>query len=151
MLKALFVCAAWLGSGAPAFAQTANDGDSLRLRSQSVHLYGIDAPELRQTCGDWEAGKLAREALEALVKNRRVECMPRDRDRSGRMIAVCTVDGRDIGAEMVRAGMALALTMESTAYVDQEAEAKAAGRGMHGRACEAPWDYRARLQESGTR
>ena len=86
-----------------------------------------------------------------LVTGRRVECMPKDRDRSGRVIAVCKVDGFDIGAEMVRSGMALAFTKESVDYVNQEAEAKAAGRGVHGQECEAPWDYRARRREQGAR
>ena len=62
--------------------------------------------------------------LPALVTGRRVECTPKDRDRSGRMIAVCRVDGFDIGAEMVHSGMAFAFTKESVEYVNQESEAK---------------------------
>ena len=48
-----------------------------------------------------------------------------------------------LNAAMVRSGWALAYRHYSEAYVGQEAEAKAAGRGLwQGRFIE-PWDYRA--------
>ena len=44
---------------APAAAQV-TDGDSLKQGGKTYRLWGIDAPELAQTCADgWPAGKLA--------------------------------------------------------------------------------------------
>lgn len=121
------------------------DGDTLRIGVVSIRLYGIDAPEMKQTCGDWPAGELAQEALASMVIGRKVDCVSKAHDRYGRMVAVCTVDGVDIGAEMVRSGMAWAFSRYSVIYLDQQAEAKTANRGVHQYDCEPAWAYRARL------
>lgn len=133
-----------------AFAQvaTAVDGDTLKIGGRSVRIHGIDAPEMKQRCGDWPAGELAQEALAAMVTGRTVRCEGRGNDRYGRMLATCNVDGFDLGAEMVRSGMALAFVRYSNDYVSQESEAKAAGRGMHGYQCEAPWAFRSKTRDN---
>ena len=56
-------------------------------------IHGIDAPEMRQRCGDWPAGKLAQEALAAMIIGRTVACETRGQDRYGRTLALCKVDG----------------------------------------------------------
>jgi endonuclease YncB( thermonuclease family) len=41
----------------PAFGQTATDGDTIKLNGTKWRLWGIDAPEMTQTCKDgWAAG-----------------------------------------------------------------------------------------------
>jgi len=127
-------------------AQTAIDGDTLSLNGQTIRLYGIDAPELKQTCGNWPAGELAQEALASMLIGHQVICEGKGQDRYGRTLAVCKVDGFDLGAEMIRSGMAWAFTRYSVDYLSQEIEAKTAGRGVHWRDCEAAWDYRARVR-----
>lgn len=69
-------------------------------------------------------------------------CEPRTKDRYGRTVALCRADGRDLGADMVRAGMALAFVRYSQDYAEIEAQAKAEGLGMHAHGCERPWDCR---------
>jgi endonuclease YncB( thermonuclease family) len=64
-------------------------------------------------------------------------------------VAVCRAAGEDLGAIMVREGLALAFTRYSVQYVDQEMEAKAAGRGVHGHDCQAPWSWRAEQKAKG--
>jgi endonuclease YncB( thermonuclease family) len=73
-----------------------SDGDTLRLSGTSYRLWGIDAPELHQRCGDdWPAGIQAQGSLEYLIRGRKVECESRSYDRYGRTIALCRVDGEE--------------------------------------------------------
>lgn len=130
----------------PAVAQTAIDGDTLKLGGNTIRLYGIDAPELKQVCRGWPAGSLAQEALGAMVVGRRVTCEGKGNDQYGRMLAVCRADGVDIGAEIVRSGMAWSFTKYSGIYLSQEIEARTADLGVHRHDCEAAWEYRARMR-----
>jgi len=66
---------------------------------------------------------IATQALRDLVRWRVVTCEPKTTDRFGRTVAVCRVDGVDLGAAMVGAGMAIAFTKFSQDYVSQEAAA----------------------------
>ncbi len=147
LIKALCIGVSFLAFASAAIAQTAVDGDTLKLGGQTIGIYGIDAPELKQTCGNWPAGELAQEALASMVIGRQVTCQGKGLDRYGRTLAVCKVDGFDIGAEMVSSGMAWAFTRDSVDYVGQQAEAKSANRGVHQYDCEPAWDYRARVRE----
>ena len=147
LVRALCIGVAFFAFTSAAIAQTAVDGDTLKLGGQTIILYGIDAPELKQTCGSWPAGELAQEALASMVIGRQVTCESKGLDRYGRTLAVCRVDGFDIGAEMVSSGMAWAFTRDSVDYVGQQAEAKSANRGVHQYDCEPAWDYRTRVRE----
>ena len=51
------------------------------------------------------------------LAGRSVICIERDRDRYGRIVAVCRVDGHDINAWMVSQGVAVAYRKYSRAYV----------------------------------
>ena len=119
------------------------DGDGLWINGVEVRLNGVDAFELRQTCGDVECGIEARRALHRMVADRTVACHIMDRDRYGRSVSACTVDGVDIGAALVREGHALAYTRYSTAYVDEEAAARAEHAGAWAGVVTAPSDWRA--------
>ncbi|CAN5333412.1 hypothetical protein BH10PSE6_BH10PSE6_54670 [soil metagenome] len=79
-----------------------------------------------------------------LVNGRSVACEPRTKDRYGRTVALCRADGQDLGAAMVRAGMAWAFTRYSSDYVEQEKAAIGERAGVHAHDCEKPWDWRAR-------
>ena len=146
-VKALCVGMTGFALTSAAVAQTAVDGDTLKLGGQTIRLYGIDAPELKQICGNWPAGEMAQEALASMVIGREVTCEGKGRDRNGLTLAVCKVGGFDIGAEMVSSGMAWAFTRYSVDYMGQQAEAKSANRGVHQYDCEPAWDYRVRAGE----
>jgi micrococcal nuclease len=77
------------------------DGDTLELEGRAIRLQGVAAPEL----GD-PLGAESREALRQLVVGRAVACVPDGSRTRGRIVAVCTVDGRDLGAALVAAGLA---------------------------------------------
>jgi endonuclease YncB( thermonuclease family) len=119
------------------------DGDTLAFGRDKVRLWGIDAPETDQLCGDWAAGREATSTLVAIIGGREVACYRKGQDRYGRMVALCSAGGEDVGAKMVELGMAAAYVKYTTRYVDLEARARATGLGMWRHGCRAPWDWRA--------
>jgi endonuclease YncB( thermonuclease family) len=120
------------------------DGDSLIVAGTEVRLYGIDAPERGQTCMragiDWNCGAEAAAALRSAAAGREVVCRQRDRDRYGRIVAVCTAAGVDLGAAMVKGGLAVALG----AYAADEREARDARRGLWSSSFDRPSAWRAK-------
>lgn len=142
--------AAALALASPAMAQTGaatvTDGDTIRVAGVAVRLHGIDAPESAQTCrragAEYPCGRKATDALRVLISGRPVTCQERDRDRYGRVVAVCTVAGRDIGAAMVEGGHAVAFVRYSRDYQAHEDRARAARRGMHAGEFVRPEDWR---------
>jgi endonuclease YncB( thermonuclease family) len=108
-----------------------SDGDSFHLGADRVRLLGIDAPELDQTCTDgngtnWPCGHVARDRMVSLVAGKSPLCQPDGHDRFGRILATCSVAGRDLGAQMVEAGLAIS----SDDYDREEAAARTAKRGL---------------------
>ncbi|HHB83421.1 MAG TPA: thermonuclease family protein [Devosia sp.] len=106
----------------------ASDGDSLRLGEERIRILGIDAPELDQTCTnqsgtDWACGRASKEYLVQALARGPVKCIWDARDKYGRILATCDIDGQDIGAMMIKAGMAVS-------YYDYRAEETVA-RSQH--------------------
>ena len=122
------------------------DGDTIEVGSARIRLFGVDAPESTQSCvvgsRPWPCGRRATRALAGRIDGRSVACEERDRDRYGRIVAVCRHDGQDVNAWLVREGWALAYRRYSRAYVDEEAAAKAARRGVWRGEFVPPWDWR---------
>jgi endonuclease YncB( thermonuclease family) len=134
---------------APNSRYQAIDGDSFKAGSTEIRLYGIDAPEYRQSCTDQSGqhhacGKLARDVLSNLIRARTVSCKIIDRDRYGREVSVCKDGALDINREMVRMGWAVAYRKHAVAYVAAENEAKKAKRGIWAWAFIMPEEYRVR-------
>ena len=79
------------------------DGDTIVIDNTHIRLAGIDAPEL-----DHPYGKQAKWAMVQLCKGQTVTARIRPELSYDRVVAECSLpDGRDLAAEMVRAGMAL--------------------------------------------
>lgn len=129
-------------SGAPRVI----DGDTIDVDAQRIRIHGIDAPESAQNCArggvTWLCGQEAGARLRALVRGLNVECRAVDKDRYGRIVGKCYADGADVGAVMVSEGLALAYRQYSTDYVQAEASAKAARRGMWAGEFVEPWNWR---------
>lgn len=122
------------------------DGDTIEVSSARIRLFGIDAPESAQRClagsRRWPCGEQATRALAGRIDGRTVACEERDRDRYGRVVAVCRSGGQDVNAWLVHEGWAMAYRRYSTAYVGEEAAAKAARRGVWRGELVPPWDWR---------
>ncbi len=79
------------------------DGDTIVIDNTHIRLAGIDAPEL-----DHPYGKQAKWAMVQLCKGQTVTARIRPELSYDRVVAECSLpDGRDLAAELVRAGMAL--------------------------------------------
>lgn len=142
--RSLAAGVALIVSGSAALSQTVVDGDTLRLEGKSHRLWGIDAPESAQACADgWPAGQHARNRLQELVRNKYVVCERAGLDQYNRILAVCRVGGVDLGAQLVREGLAWAFVRYSSDYVGDEEQAKAERLGVHGRECLPTWEWRA--------
>ncbi|RNF34004.1 thermonuclease family protein [Paracoccus methylarcula] len=127
------------------------DGDTLAIGGERWRLSGIDAPEIRQQCarpnGDvYACGEASRDALIALIGGGVVECEEVDRDRYGRSVGICRVNGRDLGEDLVSAGMAVAYLEYSDAYEQQGFRAKSERRGLWSGEFEPPAAFRKAMQ-----
>lgn len=79
------------------------DGDTIVINKTHIRLAGIDAPEL-----DHPYGKNAKRALMQLCHGQIITATPDGSTSHERLVAICRLDdGRDLSAEMVRAGFAL--------------------------------------------
>lgn len=91
------------------------DGDTIIVddggEKQKVRFLGIDAPEISHGDGGGETcGEEARERIEELTDAGKLELRADDaqpaEDRYGRRLAYVEVDGTDLSAELLRAGLA---------------------------------------------
>lgn len=106
------------------------DGDTLKVGEVTLRLYGIDAPELKQTCTTskgkvQQCGDLARQMLDTLVKNVKVKCTLKAAGA-----AICFAGPFDINEQMLAAGWAFALVDEVPGYARGENFARARSEGI---------------------
>jgi endonuclease YncB( thermonuclease family) len=107
-MKVVVALVALVAMATPVAAQTVTTGDKINLNGTTYRLWGIDAPESKQWCGEYPAGLIATAMLEMLVKSKTVVCEPKTIDGHGRTVALCRADGEDLGRTMVQLGMAWA-------------------------------------------
>lgn len=137
----LLLCLIFLGASPVSAADeivgtaTAVDGDTLTIDDQVIRLFGVDAPELKQTCLSKKGktqycGDLSRQMLETIIRSISVKCMPKGQDPDGAMVAVCYGGPFDINEQMVGSGWALPNRDETDEYVRAETFARARLEGM---------------------
>lgn len=124
-----------------------SDGDSGRCITEDgvrhrVRLAGIDAGEVapftrcRQSPSVWACSSAARfTAIAAQTRARQLttngaRCTVSDTDRYRRNVATCAVNGRDLGATMVREGLAISETNYGDPYRREERQARTSARGI---------------------
>jgi micrococcal nuclease len=85
------------------------DGDTIRIKQQSIRLWGIDAPEL-----DEPGGLDAKYMLETIISYNKVTCKPVGARSHKRIVATCVLpSGENIAATLVQRGFALDCTRYS--------------------------------------
>lgn len=125
------------------------DGDSLAAGGRRLRLHGIDAPEIGQACTrggrPYDCGREASDAMARIIGRSVLACRVLGTDQFGREIVRCHDSrGLDVAGELVRQGWAIAFRRFSDEYVGQEAEARAARRGLWAGSFEEPSDWRRR-------
>ena len=114
------------------------DGDTFDVGTRRVRLQGIDAPEKAEQCEAkgrlWSCGAAVTAEVRGLYDGVHARCAFVEYDKYGRHVAFCDVAGQDVGAQLVRDGLAIAYRKYSLAYVKEEAQARAQTRGIWGEA-----------------
>ena len=104
------------------------DGDTIHIEKNKIRLYGIDAPEINQTCTInkiiWECGLESSQALGSIILEEEVRCEIVDIDRYKRFVAKCIVNNINLNQYMVQNGWAIAYRYYSSDYINDENIAK---------------------------
>lgn len=123
------------------------DGDTFEMAGKRIRLHGIDAPESGQQCKDvkgntYRCGQMAAKQMSGYVSGKTVNCEILDKDRYGRFIARCLVNGTDVNELLVKEGWALAYRQYSKDYVSAEGQAKRNNIGLWQGKFVEPWNWR---------
>jgi endonuclease YncB( thermonuclease family) len=131
------------------------DGDTLEIHGIRIRLWGVDAPESSQLCrgedsSQYRCGAQAANDLDAFIARRPVNCSLVNLDPYGRMVAICSAGGTDLGEWLVRKGLALDWPQYSKGrYSGAQRDAEHSGRGIWKGSYVEPWLYRACIRASG--
>ncbi|WP_440691615.1 thermonuclease family protein [Candidatus Pelagibacter sp. HIMB1782] len=131
------------------------DGDTIKINSKKIRLYGIDAPEKKQKCKktyltisfmsftkDYMCGEVSTQKLIKKINNQKLNCNIIDVDRYKRLIGECFKRNINLNSWMVSNGYAVAYRKYSKKYISDEINAKNNKLGIWQGKFEMPWDYR---------
>ena len=131
------------------------DGDTIKINSKKIRLYGIDAPEKKQKCKktyltisfmsftkDYMCGEVSTQKLIKKINNQKLNCNIIDVDRYKRLIGECFKRNINLNSWMVSNGYAVAYRKYSKKYVSDEINAKNNKLGIWQGKFEMPWVYR---------
>jgi endonuclease YncB( thermonuclease family) len=164
-----FVLIAVLLLGSAAAAETLSgkaaivDGDTVTIGGTTVHLYGIDAPEMDQFCKDkkgnrFNCGHAAMRRLFLYIGADPLNCIVRERWKDSSVAATCQVKSYfrrtengatrgemfDVALEMVLTGHAFPDRAQAIDYDAAGESAQAKRLGLWSSTFELPWEWRAR-------
>ena len=134
------------------------DGDSIKINGERIRFGGIDAPETnylgkKQPCYLNEVkifcGKLSTEKLKEKIGNNSVFCeREKNKDRYGRTVAECFVNGESLSKFLVRTGYAFDYAKYSKKKYSQDEEyAKVNKLGLWNMKFEYPWQWRKKIRD----
>lgn len=127
------------------------DGDSIFVDKNEIRLFGLDAPEYRQTCfnaknQEYDCGKLSTKFLKKLINGKKVSCFYAEKDVYNRFLAKCFLGKISINHEIVKNGMAVIydFNVASDEIIKIENQAKIQKLGIWQGTFELPKQYRKR-------
>ena len=131
------------------------DGDTIKIDSNKIRLFGIDAPEKKQKCKkiflsiyifsfdkSYDCGTISTNKLKNKIKDHTVTCKSKGKDRYKRIIAECFKNKTNLNLWLVRNGYAVAYTKYSKKYLPEQNLAKKENKGLWRGQFEMPWDWR---------
>lgn len=139
------------------------DGDTVTVGQTTVHLFGIDAPEMDQFCTDkngkqFNCGHAAMRRLFLYIGADPLKCVIRSKNTDGSLAATCQVKSYfrrtengatrgeqfDVALEMVLTGHAMADPDQAAAYREAQDRAVSKRLGFWSGEIEEPWEWRNR-------
>jgi micrococcal nuclease len=78
------------------------DGDTIEVGKIPIRLNGVSAPELKEPLGPQ-----SKKFMVELVNGKRVRCELNGEKNHDRFVGICYLRGKDIGAAVIKAGLAL--------------------------------------------
>jgi endonuclease YncB( thermonuclease family) len=123
------------------------DSTHLEVAGRHFKLYGIDGPDIDETCDDaqdkeYPCGIDARAALADLVKGGSVSCLPRGPNANAELLGVCSTGATDLAEAMIAAGWAVADRPRTLYYEKAEEEARLTKHGLWQGRFVPPSDWR---------
>lgn len=137
MISTVLICVTLAMSDGDSGRCVTSDGERHRVR-----LAGIDAGEVapftrcRQRPNVWACSPVARASADQATQRARrltangARCTVTSTDRYRRNVAVCTVNGRDLGRTLVREGLAISEINFGDPYRREEDQARRERRGV---------------------
>lgn len=130
-----------------------HDGDTFTVAGTKIRLFGVDAPEMDQTCempdgSDWACGRWSRDQVRDILKGRDLRCVKRVYDKYGRMVARCYLEDQDLAKMLVRDGIVFSYASFSRDYIKVEKAAAVAGRGLWVAKVMSPAEFRRSKREN---
>ena len=131
------------------------DGDTIKINGNKIRLFGIDAPEVKQSCKKpfisfsfyslykkYNCGVISTEKLRDKISNKKISCLISNKDRYGRFIGECFYKKLNLNSWMVKNGYAAAYLKYSKKFVAQENQAKKNKLGIWQGPFINPWEWR---------
>ena len=123
------------------------DGDTIRNGKLKIRLHGIDAPEKEQKCTNlsnelYACGLQSSAFLKKIINKNDVYCKGGNKDRYGRLIAICYANEINLNSTMVKEGWAIAYRYYSDDYINEEESAKKNNKGIWKGAFLEPYIWR---------
>ena len=131
------------------------DGDTIKIDNFKIRLFGIDAPEIDQICQkpwisinffslnkNYKCGEVSSNKLKNYLKDKRVYCQIKGKDRYKRYLGICYKNKSDINKWMVANGLALSYVKYSKKYLINENFAKKNNKGLWIGKFDKPWEWR---------
>ncbi|WP_456390314.1 thermonuclease family protein [Profundibacter sp.] len=130
-----------------------HDGDTFTVSGVKIRLFGIDAPEMDQSCKmpdgtDWACGRWSRDEVRRILNGRDLRCVKQVYDKYGRMVARCYLGEQDLARMLVVEGIVFSYASYSRDYITDEKAAAVAGRGLWQAKVMSPAEFRRQKRQN---